>query len=407
MKINSRKIIAVPLLITGLLGGVSEIIVTTPTAYAASGDVNTDFNTFLNNDKSGRYGNWREGVYNLHIADRNNNVDNQFIKIGAIVDKPLDQLDGALAPYILIDGAKIPSIIQTLQNQNSMELTDLLKLLTTISVAGYNSSSLDIKTPDQKWLSITEPNYTKIQILNTETVEKPLINTVDVNNQTGQTVTGHAPAISVANTDTISTTNTHTAKFGMKQTIKGGISFLGIASGNFSQEFSEEYSYSNATQKLQSNTMTLSSQPVDFPVPAYQHYQADVLFQQTKKSGIVTGTARLGGGYRVRVGTTGNDSKDQLMDISIYKKFKVIQDLYPDLWTALKDKGIDLDDNAKQVLYTGGIGFESLQGVQVSAVVRDLNTGQTKKSTLTNIQNGQNGQNVNITKAWKSALYMK
>lgn len=410
VKINSKKLLAVPLLVTGLLGGVSEVIIPMPAAYAASEDFyqdfisSNDYHTFLNNDKSGRYGNWREGIYNLHTWDNNGNLGDTLGVLRSIVDKPAEVEDVFLAPYILIDRAKIPSIIQTLTDQNSIELTELLKLLTTISVAGLQSPCLNIKAEDQKWLSITEPNYTNIQILNTETLEKPLINTVDVNNQTGQTVTGHAPSASIANTDTVSTTQTHSAKFGMKQTIKGGIGFLGIASGDFSQEFNEEYTYSNAKQQLESKTVTLSSQPVDFPVPAGQHYQADVLFQQTKKSGIVTGTARLGAGYRVRVGTKGNDNLDQIIDISIYKKFKTIQDLYPDLWAVLKEKGIDLDDNAKQVLYTGGIGFESLQGLQVHAIVKDLNSGQTKKYKIADVEKGNN---VNMTKSLKSALQMK
>ncbi|MEK4677600.1 MULTISPECIES: hypothetical protein [Bacillus] len=234
MKINSKKLIAVPLLVTGLVGGVSEVIIPTPAAYAASGInadllpsykdllASNDYNTFLNNDKSGRYGNWREAIYSLHLWDNNGNVgDDLNLLYRSIVDKPVEMEDQYLAPYILIDRAKIPSIIQTLKNQDSMELSDLLNLLTTISVAGLQSSCLNIKTEDQKWLTITEPNYTNIQTLDTANVETPLINTVDVDNQTGQTVTGHAPTASVANTDTVSTTQTHSAKFGMKQTIKG------------------------------------------------------------------------------------------------------------------------------------------------------------------------------------------
>lgn len=92
------------------------------------------------------------------------------------------------------------------------------------------------------------------------------------------------------------------------------------------------------------------------------------------------------------------------MDISIYKKFKAIQDLYPDLWAALKEKGIDLDDKAKQVLYTGGIGFESLQGVQVHAVVKDVNSGQTKDYKIADVEKGSN---IDMTEALKSALQMK
>ncbi|MED3469999.1 ETX/MTX2 family pore-forming toxin [Bacillus thuringiensis] len=417
MKRNSKKLIVVPLLVSGLLGGVSEVIIPTPAAYAKTESngypigilTSSDYSKFVDHDKIGQYGNWREGIYNIGIWDGNGSIKTYGelglnFSGGTLVDKPVEEMDQVLAPYILIDRAKIPSIIQTLQKQDTLELTDLLKLLTTVSVAGLQTSDLNIKSDDQKWLSITEPNYTNIKVIDTETLEKPLINTVDVNNTTGQTVTGHAPGISITNTNTVSKSETHSAKFGMKQTISGNTSFLGIVEGKFSQEFSEEYQYSNTTQKLESKAVTISAQPVDFPVPAGQHYQADVFFQQTKKSGVVTGTSRLGAGYRIRIGTTGNDKKDQLVDVSIYKKFKVIQDLYPDLWAVLKEKGIDVDDQAKQVLYTGGIGFESLQGVQVHAIVKDLNSNQTKNYKITDVTNNSK---VDMTAALKSALQMK
>ncbi|AUB67192.1 hypothetical protein CSW12_31280 (plasmid) [Bacillus cereus] len=69
MKLHSKKLIAVPLLVTGLLGGVSQVIISTPTAYAATQNVYDDFlnsnyyKTFVNYDKSGLFGNWREGAY--------------------------------------------------------------------------------------------------------------------------------------------------------------------------------------------------------------------------------------------------------------------------------------------------------------------------------------------------------
>lgn len=59
------------------------------------------------------------------------------------------------------------------------------------------------------------------------------------------------------------------------------------------------------------------------------------------------GTSRLSGGYRVEVGNhtftnwggeTYTDAENQIMDISLFKKFKIIQELYPEVWSELQKR---------------------------------------------------------------------
>ncbi|AUB67193.1 hypothetical protein CSW12_31285 (plasmid) [Bacillus cereus] len=327
------------------------------------------------------------------------NLDKPVTVLQTLADENLEAKDSASGPYYLIDSAKIPTIIQTLKNTDSLELSELLNLLMTISVANLRtSSSINVDPNRQQYLIVSNPTTTSIQTLTTENTDKPIGTSTQIINNSDIPITGHGSTIGVKYTNTVSTTNTHSAKFGMKQTITGGIGFLGIASGNFTQEFNEEYTYTNATQNLESKEYSVASQPVDIPnMPPHSSYEVQTILQEINQSGVVTGTSRLSGGYTVRL--SGNP--EQVMDLSIYKKFKTIQVLYPDLWSALREKGIDLDSNSKEVLYTGGIGFESLKGVKVTADVKNVNTGTITNLPLADVQNDKN---VDITQALKSGL---
>ncbi|PED43154.1 ETX/MTX2 family pore-forming toxin [Bacillus cereus] len=148
----------------------------------------------------------------------------------------------------------------------------------------------------------------------------------------------------------------------MKQTIKGRIDFLGIAAGNFTQEFNEQYTYSQADQKLTSKTMTITAPSQELDVPVGQKGTIDIFLQQTKSTGTVEGTSRLSGLYTV------NEHADGRVYLNIYKKLKIIQELYPELWTVLHEKGISLDDDTKEVVYKGKIGYESINGAKIHVV---------------------------------------
>ncbi|WP_100618250.1 ETX/MTX2 family pore-forming toxin [Bacillus cereus] len=350
------------LLVTSLLGGTSISMLPISKVYAAENSMETDFQTFLAHTLEGKYGNWRDGIY-----------AGTFFNLS---DSSLEMKAQLMQSVYLLDRSQIPLIIEQLKKKDQLELTDIFQIVTP-------GATLDKNVQKHPWLNVTTDSQTKINIDKTENIDSPIGTLTQLNNPTDTRATGYATSVSKRFTNTISTTNTNTVALGMKQTVKGGIDFLGIAEGDFSQEFSETYTYSNASQTLSSEETTISSQPLSIDLPARSNYEITMIFQQVKQSGTVTGTSNLSGGYSV--------SKDNIaFDLSIYKKIKVIQDLYPELWNVLKEKGIDINDNVQQVVYTGGIGFESIKGAKVIASIKDLNKGQRKLEEVIPIKSGSN-----------------
>ncbi|OUB06458.1 hypothetical protein BK708_39890 [Bacillus thuringiensis serovar yunnanensis] len=331
-------------------------------------------NIYLQHWKEGKYGNWRDGLYMSH---------------GDFSDFPPEFKAGVMSPGYLIPQAQLPAIIEKIKNTEQLELMDLLQILTP-------ETTVDKDVQKHRYLTVNTDKKTRINIDKTEVISAPIAAPQKVTNDTDQEGSATAPSISKKFTSTISRTDTHSTTLGMKQTIKGGIDFLGIAEGDFSQEFNESYTYSNASQKLTSDETTITSGTVTIKTQPHSAYKFDIIFQQVKNSGTVTGTSHLGGGY-------GSSGKDAYYDLSIYKKMKVIQDLYPQLWAVLQAKGIDVNDTTQEVNYTGAISFEGITGAKIDVTVKNLATGDVINRLITPTP-VKPGTNMNITEQLQGTI---
>ncbi|MHA2890595.1 ETX/MTX2 family pore-forming toxin [Bacillus cereus] len=397
MKKYKKLVVVVPL--TGMLMSGTGVLGGATSAHAdgikidgmghgpitGGGEIYSDsalLDIYINHLNEGKYGNWRDGG-----------------TVGGLIDvngMPADGKARAMSKYYLISQDQIPAVMEKIKNTDQLELLDLLKALTP----GTDVYS-DIQK--HKYLNVDTDKKTHINIDKSEVIGSPLAVPQTVKNETNQEGTATAPSISKKFTSTISRTDTHSTTLGMKQTIKGGIDFLGIAEGDFSQEFSESYTYSNASQKLTSEETTITSGPLTIKTQPHSAYEFDIIYQQTKNSGTVTGTSRLGGGYSLSVPAAGDYVGPSYFDISIYKKMKVIQDLYPTLWNVLKEKGIDVNDTTQEVNYTGGIGFEGITGAKIDVTAKNLATGEVINRLITPTPI-KPGTNMNITEQLQGTI---
>ncbi|QWI73056.1 hypothetical protein ER45_029115 (plasmid) [Bacillus mycoides] len=158
--------------------------------------------------------------------------------------------DAEIAPFFLIDDSKIDTIIQEVKNQKDMELTDLLEILT-------------VHAPSQEMLLLSN------------TFENP----------TNATIKGTSGNISRQFTSTISANETNATTLGMKQTMKAGIDFFNIVKDEFSMEWNESYTYTNAHQTLTLEATTLTSGAMTVDVKPGEKYLIDTVMRRIKENG--------------------------------------------------------------------------------------------------------------------------
>ncbi|OUB08317.1 hypothetical protein BK708_37160 [Bacillus thuringiensis serovar yunnanensis] len=371
-----KKAIAGTFIVTGLLSGASGIILPASKAFA---DQTSRLDDFIKNDEAGHYGKNRDGFY-IKSPDEARVLPQG----GSWFTHDTHYRDAEIAPFFLIDESKMDSIIKEVQNKKDMELTDLLEIITLHApskemdgedndahlVRYCRTPGIDKDVKNHEYLTVDTGKSkivsTKIEKADAKDDVNLLTNTFT--NPTDGPIQATSGTISKQFTNTISTTQTNATTLGMKQTLKTGIDFFDIAKEDFSLEFNESYTYTNAHQTLTSEATTLTSGSVSVNIKPGKSYKVQTMMRRDKESGIMQGTSRLGGEYTISNG-------DYRVDLNIYKKFKVIQDFYPKLWAVLKDRGIDLDDNTQEVLYTGGIGFDSIRGANIITTITDLDTG--------------------------------